>query len=813
MMSVRRLSVFAPLACIGLALFAVGSPARAGGITTNWLPTGPGDFMENANWSDNVPQMEGYGNTGFFTINNGGEAQLSVSHEVASGQLGQTTGQSGILTLQTGSNLILKRNDLEDNTYGTIYVGGAGQGALNLTGGTLSGVDLRVASASGGTGSVTFSGGALNLSGVLYLGDGGTGTLNQTVGVSTLSSAIIGASSTGSGNLTATGGLLDIDFLTVGGTGEGTLSVSGTATLQTASVVVGSNSGSTGTATLSGTTWTNSGNVTVGGAGQGSLTIENGAALTVDGSLSLSGASGGSGALVLNASTLDVGLFLTIGQSGNGTATISNGSTLTADSIVVSGESPAPASSLTVTDSTIIAGQIAGMSNGSASFADSTIRVTEDNAAYFLGLNEVSLLGASNTFDTRQYHISTSTALLGTARLIKTGAGSLALLGASSYSGGTYLQQGEIVVNNASSLGTGALEMDTGELRSTATATLAVTELTVNAAQAATFSTAASTTLTLDLASLDLGDDATLRFGSAGNTGTILFGADTVNATPGGTGILSLEYGTLTATDAALGTIASRVGKVFVKDGAVLNFNDQSSSVDIGILEGDGFLTTGNSVQTTVTVRSGRFGGQFATPGQLVKEGSGTLTLSGAPQISDGITVNTGTLLLNGAANSDVFVTDGTLGGTGSADVITLQGGTMNPGEIGEAGTFTAEALVWVDGDMVFDLGATPAASDQLILTGGLYGQGTTYSFLFNLAPDAVLNTTYTLITFGSQDIALNAFTIANTDGLDGTFTYNGSALEFTLTAIPEPGSLMLAGAGLAVMAISRFRKRKSPTA
>ncbi len=809
MMSARRLSIFAPLACIGLAmLLAVSSSAHAAGITTNWLPTGPGDFMENANWSDNVPQMEGYGNTGFFAINNGGEAQLSVSHEVASGQLGQGTGQSGTLTLQTGSNLILKRNDLEDNTYGTIYVGGAGQGTLNLTGGTLSGVDLRVASASGGTGSVTFSGGALNLTGVLYLGDGGTGTLNQTVGVSTLSSAIIGASSTGT--LTATGGLLDIDSLTVGGTGAGTLSVSGTATLQTASVVVGSASGSTGSATLSGTTWANSGDVTVGQAGNGSLTIENSAALTVDGSLALSGASGGSGTLTLNASTLDVGIFLTIGQSGNGTATISDGSTLTADAIVVSGESPAPASSLTVTDSTLIVGQIAGLSNGSASFTDSTIRVTEDNAAFFLGLGQVSLLGASDTFDTQQYHVSTSSALLGTARLIKTGTGSLALLGSSTYSGGTYLQQGEIVISDAYSLGTGDLQMDTGELRSTATATLATTHVTVNAAQAATFSTAASTTLTLDLASLHLGDDATLRFGSAGNTGTILFGADAVTATPGGTGILSLEYGFLTATDAALGTIASRVSKVFVKDSAILNFNDQSAAIDIGILQGDGILTTGNTALTKVTVHSGDFGGQLATPGQVVKEGPGTLTLSGAPQISGGIFVNAGTLLLNGAASSDVFVNSGTVGGTGSATVLALQGGAINPGEIGQAGTFTAQALVWVDGDLVFDLGATPATSDQLILTGGLYGQGTTYGFLFQLAPGALLNTTYTLITFGSQDIALNAFTIANTDGLDGTFAYNGSTLEFTLTAVPEPGTATLAGAALLIIATSRLRRRFS---
>lgn len=805
MMSARRLSIFAPLTCVGLALFAVGSPAHADEITTNWLPTGADDFMENANWSDNVPQMEGYGNTGFFTINNGGEAQLSVSHEVASGQLGQTNGQSGILTLQTGSNLILKRNDLEDDSYGTIYVGVAGQGTLNLTGGTLSGVDLRVASASGGTGSVVFSGGALNLTGVLYLGDGGTGTLTQTVGVSTLSSAIVGAS--GTGTLTATGGFLDIDSLTVGGAGEGTLSVSGTATLQTTSAVIGNNSGSTGTTTLSGTTWTNSGNLTVGGAGAGTLTIENGAALTVDGSVNLTGTSGGSGTLALNASTLDVGLFLTIGQNGNGTATISNGSTLTADSIVVSGESPAPASSLTVTDSTIIAGQIAGMSNGTASFTDSTIRATEDNAAYFLGLDEVRVEGTSLTFDTQQYQITTNAALLGTARLIKTGTGSLGLLGTSYYSGGTYLQQGEIVVNNANSLGIGALEMDTGEIRSTATTTLATTQLTVNADQAATFSTASSTTLTLDLELLRLGDDATLRFGSTGNTGTVLFGADMVEATPGGTGILSLEYGTLTATDAALGTVASRVGKVFVKENAILDFNDQSTSIDIGILEGDGILTTGDNVQTTVTVRSGHFGGQFATPGSLVKEGPGTLTLSGAPQVSDGIIVNAGTLLLNGAAGSDVFVTGGTLGGTGSTDVVALQGGTINPGEIGEAGTFTVDSLVWIDGDLTFDLGATPAASDQLIVDQGLYGQGTTYGFLFQLAPGAVLNTTYTLLTFGSQDIALNAFTIANTDGLDGTFAYNGSTLQFTLTAIPEPGSATLLGFALLPL-LARRRSR-----
>lgn len=804
MMFARRFSILALLASVGLALFAVGSQAHAQAPTI-WLPTGPGDFMLNENWSDNVPQMEGWGNTSFFAINSGGEAQLSVSHEVSSGQLGQTSGQSGILTLQTGSNLILKRNDLENDVYGTVYVGVAGQGTLNLSGGTLTSVDLRVASASGGTGSVNFSGGALNLSGVLYLGDGGTGTLTQTVGVLTAANAIVGAS--GTGTLTATGGQLDITNLTVGGAGQGTLTVSGPATLQTATTIIGNDAGSNGTATLSGTTWTNSGNLTVGSAGSGTLTVEDGASLTVDGSLTLTGASGGSGTLALNASTLDVGMVLTIGQSGNGTATIANGSTLTADAIIVSGESPAPASSLTVTDSTIIAGQIAGLSNGSASFTDSTIRATQDNTAYFLGLEEVRVEGASLTFETQQYQIATSSALLGTARLIKTGTGSLGLLGTSYYSGGTYLQQGEIVINNANSLGAGALEMDTGEIRSTATATLAINDVTVNADQAATFSTAASTTLTLDFEILRLGDDSILRFGSTGNTGAILFGADIVEANTGGTGILSLEYGTLTATDSALGTIASRVGKVFVKDGAILDFNDQSTDIDIGILEGDGIITTGDSAQTSVTVRSGDFGGQFLTSGSITKEGPGTLTFSGTPQVSGGIIVNAGTLLLNGPASADVFISGGTLGGTGSATIVTIDGGTFSPGEIGEAGTFTTEILVWVDGDIAFDLGATPATSDLITLTDELYGQGTTYSFLFTLAPGAVLNTTYTLMTFGTQNIAITDFAIANTDGLDGTFAYNGSALEFTLTAIPEPGTATLLGLALLPL-LARRRTR-----
>ncbi|WP_354109163.1 autotransporter domain-containing protein [Bradyrhizobium sp. S3.12.5] len=122
-------------------------------------------------------------------------------------------------------------------------------------------------------------------------------------------------------------------FLFVGASGAGTLTIQNGGAVSNVVGYLGFNALSTGTATVdgAGSTWTNSGNLTVGNSGTGTLTIQNGGAVSnVRGYLGLNlGSTGtvtvdGAGSSWTNSSELD------IGYAGAGTLTIRNGGNVSA---------------------------------------------------------------------------------------------------------------------------------------------------------------------------------------------------------------------------------------------------------------------------------------------------------------------------------------------------------------------------------------------------------------------------------------------------------------------------------------------------
>ena len=83
-------------------------------------------------------------------------------------------------------------------------------------------------------------------------------------------------------------------------------------------------------------------------------------------------------------------------------------------------------------------------------------------------------------------------------------------------------------------------------------------------------------------------------------------------------------------------------------------------------------------------------GNSGGTGGSLIKEGSGSLTLSGTNTYTGGTTINAGTLVVNGSiSNSAVTVNSGaTLAGTGAVGATTISsGGIFGPGN--SPGTIT----------------------------------------------------------------------------------------------------------------------------
>jgi T5SS/PEP-CTERM-associated repeat protein len=231
-----------------------------------------------------------------------------------------------------------------------LHVGSYGSGTLSITdGGSVissnSGFyrSAYIGRDSGSTGVVTVNGvGSIwNNSGSLSVGGSGSGTLSITNGGSVIISssnsgfdpiAYIGRDSGSTGVVTVNGvGSIwnNSGDLSVGSSGSGTLSITDGGSVINSnsgpdpSAYIGRNSGSTGVVTVDGggSIWNNSSSLSVGGSGSGTLSITNGASVTCHGGGINSGVVTVDGA----GSTWTSNGAIGIGTQGSGTLSIANG--------------------------------------------------------------------------------------------------------------------------------------------------------------------------------------------------------------------------------------------------------------------------------------------------------------------------------------------------------------------------------------------------------------------------------------------------------------------------------------------------------
>ena len=144
---------------------------------------------------------------------------------------------------------------------------------------------------------------------------------------------------------------------------------------------------------------------------------------------------------------------------------------------------------------------------------------------------------------------------------------------------------------------------------------------------------------------------------------------------------------------------------------------------------------------------------------RIIKEGTGTWTLTGANSYTGATTVTTGTLILNGstAAASAVTVNIGaTLGGTGTVHgALSVSGGTLAPGNAGAPGTLTAATAAFNSGRIVLDLqNAADGPSDMIAVIGRADFTGLP-ALALNLPPAGLQPGAYTLITYANCTGAL----------------------------------------------------------
>ncbi len=225
----------------------------------------------------------------------------------------------------------------------TAYLGyQTGSGSLTISGGSsVKARTVYLGNLTGLTGTVSITGsGSTFQAYTLYAGNSGIGQIAVTSGgsLSTNAYAYLGynAGSTGTVTVDGTGSTFSNAWpLFVGYSGIGSVSVTNGAALTSgadttgAAGYLGYNAGSTGTVTVDGTgsKWTNSGSLTIGSGGTGTLKITNGSTVSVSGTTTV----GANGAINFgsNGGTLTTGSLYAGAPQLSGTGTITTSGIIT----------------------------------------------------------------------------------------------------------------------------------------------------------------------------------------------------------------------------------------------------------------------------------------------------------------------------------------------------------------------------------------------------------------------------------------------------------------------------------------------------
>jgi len=302
---------------------------------------------------------------------------------------------------------------------------------------------------------------------------------NSTAGDMTISTggtvsntdSVIGYQTGSNGTVTVNGGTwTNSSDLYVGLLGNGSLSIDN-GTVSNGGASIGGASGSTGTVTVSGGNWTNADWIVVGDEGTGRLHVSGGTVTSQRGLIGYG--SSAVGAVTMSGGNWTIAESLSVGIFSTGSLDLSGG-TVSARSLFVGG-------SVIFTGGVFAAGQVheTNGNNGTVTFNGGTLRLTGNQTDLFTGFEsgDVTLVGAGGTIDTDTYRGGIACGLSGNGSLTKQGSGMLTLNGNNTYTGGTTVETGMLLVNGStgnvtvSSGGTlggngtvGAITLNGGEL-------------------------------------------------------------------------------------------------------------------------------------------------------------------------------------------------------------------------------------------------------------------------------------------------------------------------------------------------------------
>jgi T5SS/PEP-CTERM-associated repeat protein len=275
------------------------------------------------------------GRNGFGSLDLSNHASLTVEGTL---QLGSATG-NGTIT-DSGGDPHFQALAL-NNGIANVGPGAANAWFVNL--GTAQNIDVAGVAGGNATLNLPQTGTVVEGSGTITIGGAGTGVLNLAADAlfdAAVNDITVGDEDTGNGTVTVNGdgALMEAGNLTVGDHGAGLLTVSGRGSLAVAdTLAIGDNNAQTIAASV---TITDSGSgvsaaaLSVGGTGYGTLLVAGGT-LSVSGDGGVGADSGGNGTMTVNVGSVDVSGTLTVGDSGNGLADVNQAGSLAADSLEI----------------------------------------------------------------------------------------------------------------------------------------------------------------------------------------------------------------------------------------------------------------------------------------------------------------------------------------------------------------------------------------------------------------------------------------------------------------------------------------------
>jgi autotransporter-associated beta strand protein len=618
------------------AWFAILFSARAVlAADVFWNVAGPADWNTAANWLPNrVPT-----GTDNATMNNGGTATITANTPTFTdlrfgdgSAFGGTVNQSAGTLIATG----LLRMNMQGTAASTYTLSGGSASFTRINVNEVAGAATSTLNVQGGTLTIPTSGAGGGL-GALFIG-GGTGS--------------------GTGIVNVSGGMLTV----------------GADTAADQSIVIGNGGTNTAQLNVSGNgvvTVTGQGDVNVGSTSPGAINQTGGTM-----NLFTSGAS-----------------WLYVGRSSNGTYTLSGG-TLTDPNYLAVGNGLGTTGTFNLSGGTATIGQIQGESGtGIFNFNGGTLRPYASNTTFMQGLTTANVQSGGAIIDTNGFNVTIAQPLLAAGGgLTKLGFGTLTLSGNNTFNGGLTVQQGILQIATINNAGTnGVLGNNTSvTLGGAGGMDLGILEFT--GGSAASNMPFVLGPLSSDFFRIDFVTTNLTLSGVISGHGLFKDGNGTLTLTGNNTftGGVALEGGTLVmGSPGALN--ATGVNGVDMLGGTLsLNGNDLTVADLYGT---SGVVQVGNFSTPTLTVNTvdtNTFGGVLQDgPGggslSLVKNGAGTLTLSGNNTFSGGLAIQSGTLAIptiNNAGSSGPLGNNSgvVLGAFGQTGTLEYAGADPNPG-------------------------------------------------------------------------------------------------------------------------------------